>query len=120
LRQSSSVGAPVGRKLGEFGADLVETEADLLCEYDEGDAPQRRARKADRVLRNLAAVLKQAGRSFDDVVSVRVFLLRMSDFALMNGVYTKCFNEPYPATTTGAVAELPLRANIEIDVVARG
>src|SRR5215468_11295125 len=47
--------------------------------------------ETERVFQNLSAVLKAAGKSFDDVVRAAVFLTRMSDFVAMNGVYAKYF-----------------------------
>src|SRR5215469_11562807 len=43
--------------------------------------------ETERVFQNLSAVLKAAGKSFDDVVRAGVFLTSMSDFAAMNGIY---------------------------------
>lgn len=75
--------------------------------------------EAERVFRNLAAILKSAGRSFDDVVRAGVFLTNMSDFAAVNGVYARHFSQPFPARTTVAVAGLPLGAAVEIDLVVK-
>jgi len=75
--------------------------------------------ETERIFQNLAAVLKAAGRSFDDVVRAGVFLKNMSDFAAMNGVYAKYFSQPFPARTTIAAAELPLGASVEIDLVVK-
>jgi len=75
--------------------------------------------ETDRVLQNLSAVLKAAGKSFDDVVRAGVFLTSMSDFAAMNGVYAKYFNQPFPARTTIGAAALPLGACVEIDLVVK-
>lgn len=75
--------------------------------------------ETERVLRNLAAVLKAAGKSFDDVVRVGVFLTSMSDFVALNGVYAKHFRQPFPARTTVAVAALPLGACVEMDLVVK-
>jgi 2-iminobutanoate/2-iminopropanoate deaminase len=68
---------------------------------------------------NLFAVLKAAGLGPDNVVKVNVFLTDMNDFAAMNEVYAKQFEQPYPARTTIGVAALPLGARIEIELVAR-
>jgi 2-iminobutanoate/2-iminopropanoate deaminase len=76
------------------------------------------AAEAERLFLNLAAVLEAAGKSFDDVVRVGVFLTSMSDFATFNGIYAKHFAQPYPARTTIAVAALPLGACVEIDLIA--
>ena len=75
--------------------------------------------ETERVFQNLSAVLKAAGRSFDDVVRAGVFLRNMSDFAAMNGIYAKYFSPPFPARTTIAAAELPLGACVEIDLVVK-
>ena len=69
---------------------------------------------------NLRVVLAAAGLGFDDVVKVNVYLTSMDDFAAMNAVYARQFSQPFPARTTVAVAALPLRARIEIELVARG
>jgi 2-iminobutanoate/2-iminopropanoate deaminase len=76
--------------------------------------------ETEQVLRNLAAVLEAAGKTFTDVVRVGVFLTDMGDFSAMNAVYEKQFIQPYPARTTIAVAALPLGARVEIDLVAAG
>jgi 2-iminobutanoate/2-iminopropanoate deaminase len=77
------------------------------------------AAETERVFTNLAAVLKAAGKTFDDVVRVGVFLTKMDDFSMMNGLYAQRFSAPFPARTTVAVAALPLGACLEIDLVAR-
>jgi 2-iminobutanoate/2-iminopropanoate deaminase len=77
------------------------------------------AAETQRVLQNLSAVLKAAGKSFDDVARAGVYLTNMSDFVAMNGVYAKHFSQPFPARTTIAVAALPLGACVEIDLVVK-
>jgi 2-iminobutanoate/2-iminopropanoate deaminase len=76
--------------------------------------------ETEQVLRNLAAVLEAAGKTFTDVVRAGVFLTDIGDFSAMNAVYEKQFIQPYPARTTIAVAALPLGARVEIDLVAAG
>jgi 2-iminobutanoate/2-iminopropanoate deaminase len=75
--------------------------------------------ETERVLQNLSAVLKAAGKSFDDVMRAGVFLTSMSDFAAMNGIYAKYFSQPFPARTTIVAAALPLGACVEIDLVVK-
>jgi len=75
--------------------------------------------ETERVLQNLSAVLKAAGKSFDDVVRAGVFLTSMSDFAAMNGIYAKYFGQPFPARTTIGADALPLGACVEIDLVVK-
>ena len=75
--------------------------------------------ETERIFQNLSAVLKAAGRSFDDVVRAGVYLTNMSDFGAMNGIYARHFSQPFPARTTIAVAALPLGAFVEIDLVVK-
>lgn len=76
--------------------------------------------ETEQVLRNLAAVLEAADKTFTDVVRAGVFLTNMDDFSAMNAVYAEQFVQPYPARTTIAVAALPLGACVEIDLVVAG
>ena len=72
-----------------------------------------------RIFQNLSAVLGAAGKSFDHVVRAGVYLTNMSDFGAMNGIYAKHFSQPFPARTTIGVAELPLGACVEIDLIVK-
>src|ERR1700686_4514183 len=62
------------------------------------------------IFQNLSAVLKAAGKSFDDVVRAGVYLTSISDYVALNGIYAKHFRQPFPARTAIAVAALPLGA----------
>ena len=75
--------------------------------------------ETERIFQNLSAVLKAAGRSFDDVVRAGVFLTNIGDFAAMNGIYAKYFSQPFPARTTIQAAALPLVASVEIDLIVK-
>ena len=71
-----------------------------------------------QAFKNLKLVLESAGKSFENVVRVGVYLTSISDFVAMNEIYATYFTEPYPARTTIAVSALPLSACVEIDMVA--
>jgi 2-iminobutanoate/2-iminopropanoate deaminase len=75
--------------------------------------------ETDRLFQNLSAVLRAAGKGFDDVVRVGVFLTSMSDYVAMNGIYAKYFSQPFPARTAIGAAALPLGACVEIDLVVK-
>jgi 2-iminobutanoate/2-iminopropanoate deaminase len=77
------------------------------------------AAETERVFQNLSAVLKAAGKNFDDVVRAGVYLTSMSDYVALNGIYAKHFRQPFPARTAIAVAALPLGACVEIDLVVK-
>ena len=70
-------------------------------------------------LDNIGAVLKAAGMSPADVVSVQVYLTDGAKFQRMNAVYTSYFKDPRPTRTTVVVAKLVGPGNIEITVTAR-
>ena len=76
------------------------------------------AAQTERVLQNLAGILKAGGSSLPQVVKTTVFLKNMSDFAAMNEVYGRYFTEAPPARSTVEVARLPKDVLVEIDVVA--
>ena len=71
-----------------------------------------------QVLKNLAAILAAAGRTFDDVVKCSVFLQNMDDFAAMNKVYGEFFKTPYPSRAAVQVARLPKDVKVEIEAIA--
>lgn len=58
------------------------------------------AEEADRVFRNVGALLEAAGTSWANAVKVTVFLADFADFAAMNEVYLRYIQEPYPARST--------------------
>lgn len=71
-----------------------------------------------QVIKNLTAVLSDAGCTLADVVKTTVFLKDMNDFATMNEIYGTYFTENPPARSTIQVARLPLDAMIEIECIA--
>lgn len=77
------------------------------------------AEQTEECFKLLFDVLKNAGLDSDDVVKVNVYLTSMKYFEEMNEVYKKQFSDPYPARTCVAVLELPLGADVEIELVAK-
>ena len=80
----------------------------------EGDV----AAQTHRVLRNLGAILQEAGASFQHVVKTTVYLADMSEFGAMNEVYGTYFPAPAPARATIQAARLPRDVRVEIDLIA--
>ncbi|HLJ49145.1 MAG TPA: RidA family protein [Bryobacteraceae bacterium] len=71
-------------------------------------------------LDNIGIILKAAGMSYEDVVSVQIYMTDMTLFQRMNAVYSSVFKEPRPSRTTVGVAKLPsATAHIEISVTSR-
>lgn len=76
------------------------------------------AAQTDRVMQNLAALLKAAGAGFEHVARTTVYLSDMNEFAAMNAVYGRYVADPPPARATVQVARLPRDVKVEIDLVA--
>lgn len=90
---------PIDPATGELVQGSVEEEAKL-------------------VMKNLEAVLSEAGFGFENIVKTTIFLRDMGDFAVVNEVYGRYFGEDAPARETVAVAGLPKNVNVEISVIA--
>lgn len=71
-----------------------------------------------QVLKNLSAVLEEAGSSLGHVIKTTIFLSNMDDFAVVNGLYEEAFGSHKPARSTVAVKTLPKNALVEIDAIA--
>ncbi len=75
--------------------------------------------ETEQVMQNLKALLEAAEMSFENVFKTTIFITNMHDFARINAVYSKYFNEETaPARETVQVAALPKFVNIEIAMMA--
>lgn len=73
--------------------------------------------QAVRVFENLKAVTEAAGGSLRDMVKLNIFLTDLSNFAKLNEVMSRYFEQPYPARAAIGVASLPRGAEVEMDGV---
>lgn len=72
-----------------------------------------------RVMKNLEAILQEADMNFDNLVKCSIFISDMNDFAEINRLYGKYFDEKNaPARETVEVARLPKDVNVEISAIA--
>ncbi len=72
-----------------------------------------------QVMKNLKAVLTEAGMTFENVVKSSIFIADMNDFIAINEIYGSYFNdETAPARETVQVACLPKNVNVEISMIA--
>ncbi len=76
------------------------------------------ATQAERVLKNLQAILVAGGCALGDVVRTTIYLVDLAHFATVNEVYARFFAPPYPARVTVQVAALPRGSLVEIDAIA--
>jgi 2-iminobutanoate/2-iminopropanoate deaminase len=71
-----------------------------------------------RVLKNISALISEAGMTLDNVVKCSIFLKDMNDFTAVNEIYASYFSNVPPARETVQVAKLPLDVPIEISCIA--
>jgi 2-iminobutanoate/2-iminopropanoate deaminase len=82
------------------------------------EMPATIGEQAEQVMRNIGAILKEAGYDYKDVVKSTIFLDDIKDFQKMNGVYGQYYQEEPPARSAYEVANLPKGAKIEIETIA--
>ena len=76
-------------------------------------------KETHQVMKNLEAILTEAGLTFKNVVKASIFLKNMDDFAVMNDIYASYLDpESYPARETVQVSCLPKNVDIEISMIA--
>src|SRR5918994_6299209 len=109
-------GAPYSQaiKAGEY----VFVSRQLGLRPGEPDLVGGIAEQTEQALRNLAAILGEAGSSLDRLVKTTVFLTDLGDFQGMNEVYAGHVGETPPARSTVEVSALPSGAKVEIEAVA--
>lgn len=71
-----------------------------------------------QVMKNIQAILNEAGMNFSNVVKSSIFLKNMEDFSIVNDIYSSYLDTPYPARETIQVVALPKNVNIEISMIA--
>ena len=96
---------------------MVYTSGVIPVVPSTGEIPEGAAAQADQAIGNLAALLKEAGTSTENVVKTTVFIKNMEDFGTINEVYAKYFTSK-PARSCFAVKDLPKGALCEIEVIA--
>jgi 2-iminobutanoate/2-iminopropanoate deaminase len=98
-----------------FLAGQIALDPETGAIVGEGDV----TKQTEQVMVNLQAVLKAAGTGLQQIVKTNVYLKDMNDFAAMNAVYAKFFDEETaPARACVEVARLPKDVLVEIDCIA--
>ena len=83
-----------------------------------GKIPETMEAQTKQVMINIGAILEEAGYSYKNVVKSTCLLSDMGNFQKMNEVYATYYTEEPPARAAYQVAELPLKAMIEIETIA--
>ena len=90
----------------------------LPIDPETGEMPSDIKAQTRQSIKNLKAILEEAGGSLDNVVKTTCLLADMSLFGPMNEVYAEEFKAVYPARAAFAVKELPKQALVEIEAIA--
>lgn len=110
---SQAVTLPIGERTLIFAAGQIPVDP-ASGEPVEGPVEAQ----VERVMRNLEAVLQEAGSGLDRVVKTTIFLTDLDDFESVNATYGRYFDAAPPARATVQVARLPKGVAVEIEAVA--
>lgn len=98
--------------------DLIFLSGQLGIDQATGELAEGVVAQTEQAFRNIQHVLESDSLNLDNIVKVTVLLADINDFATVNEVYAKHFNEPYPARSAFAVKDIPKGARVEIEVIA--
>jgi 2-iminobutanoate/2-iminopropanoate deaminase len=117
---TSKAPAPIGpysQAVSVNGMLFVSGQIPIIPETGEMEARGIKAETA-QVMKNLGAILAEAGADFSHVVKTSIFVASMDDFVAVNEVYGENFGDNPPARETVAVRTLPKNVNVEISCIA--
>ena len=100
------------------GNGMMFISGQIPVNPETGKVPETITEQTEQVFKNIEAILTEAGYSFKDVVKTTCLLNSMDDFAAMNEVYAKYYNEMLPARAAYAVEKLPMGVLVEIETIA--
>lgn len=101
-----------------WAGQFLMTAGQIGLDPASGELVEGLEAQAHQVMRNLTAVLEEAGLGFEHVVKTTIYLASMADFGAVNEIYGSHLEPPYPARSTVEAAGLPKGALVEIDLVA--
>lgn len=97
---------------------LLFTSGQLGIDVQAGKLAEGIAAQAHCAMKNLGAILKEAGTDYSRILKTTIFVKDLADFATVNQVYASYFDGAYPARSCVQVAALPLGGLVEIECVA--
>ena len=100
------------------GNGMLFISGQIPVNPETGKVPETITEQTEQVFKNIEAILTESGYSFKDVVKTTCLLNSMDDFAAMNEVYAKYYNEMLPARAAYAVEKLPMGVLVEIETIA--
>lgn len=98
--------------------DFLYTSGQLGIDVTVGKLADGVENQAHCAMKNLGAILAEAGYGYENIVKTTIFLQDLGDFAKVNAIYESYFSGVYPARSCVQVAKLPLGGLVEIEAVA--
>ena len=98
--------------------NLLLTSGQLGLDPVTGSLPEGVEAQAVQALKNIGAILSEAGYTKEDVVKTTVFIRNMGDFGKVNAIYAAFFGDHKPARSCVEVSALPKGGLVEIEVIA--
>ena len=117
----STAAAP--RAIGPYSqavltGDTAYLSGQLGMDPATGELEQGVEAQAQAAMKNIGAILREAGLDYQQIVKTTVFVKSLADFATVNAVYASYFQGDYPARSCVEVSALPKGALVEIECVA--
>ncbi len=97
---------------------MVYCSGQLGINPEDGKMPETVEEQAHCSMKNMGAILKEAGSDYGKIVKTTIFLADINDFAKVNEIYKSYFSGEYPARSCVQVAKLPLGGLVEVECVA--
>ena len=82
------------------------------------EMPESIEEQTEQVMKNIGAILNDAGYDYSNVVKSTIYLADINDFQIVNGIYGSYYPQNPPARSAFQVANLPKGAKIEIETIA--
>lgn len=118
--QTKEAPAPIGPyNQAVFAGGTLYVSGQIALDAHSGEMINENiTEETHQVMKNMGAILEEAGMSFNDVVKCSIFVKDMNNFSTINDAYGQYFKENPPARETVEVARLPKDVNVEISCIA--
>lgn len=100
-----------------MAGDFMYVSGQIGVNPEDGKVVDGIEKQTHQVLKNIQAILREAGTDFSKVVKFTIYLASINDFETVNDIYGSYLSKPYPARATIEVSHLPKGALVEMDVV---
>ncbi|MDR3272415.1 MAG: RidA family protein [Flavobacteriaceae bacterium] len=99
-------------------ANLLFVSGQIPVNPTTNEIPQPIEEQTHQVMKNIKAILLEAGLDWSNVLKTTIFLTDMEDFSKVNEIYASYFSDAFPARECVQVVRLPKNVSVEISVIA--